>query len=139
MRAPGTMDALEALGIASELALLVAVGANIALALRLWRGVRHVPAPVVTARVYGLATTWSPLWAAFTLGMVFFVAGFLSHSAFGLLATGTFGEGVHEIAEAVLGAAGFTCFGFGLAAIDRRLRQERSPLLASAGRTGVRP
>ena len=130
------MEALEILGIAAEIALLAAIAGNVVLALRLFRQVRAMPTPVVTARIHTMSTTWSPLWASFTYGMVFFIAGFLGHSILGFFLTDPTGESIHEIAEALFGASGFVCFGFGLAKIDGRLRLKVSPLLGRSGGEG---
>jgi len=44
------MEAFEILGIAAEIALLAAIAGNVVLALRLFRQVRAMPTPVVTAQ-----------------------------------------------------------------------------------------
>ena len=130
------MEALEILHVALEIALLIAIVGNVVLALRLFWCVRGLPAAVVTARIHAMATSWSPLWASFTIGMAFFIAGFLSHSVFGFFVGGPTEHWLHEIAEALFGAGGFACFGFGLAKIDGRLRLKWSPLLARVGGEG---
>ena len=130
------MEALEVLEIAAESALRAAIAGNVVLALRLFRQVRRLPTPVVTARIHTMSTTWSPLWASFTYGMVFFIAGFLSHTVLGFFLTDPTGVSIHELAEALFGASGFVCIGFGLAKIDGRLRLKRSPLLARVGGKG---